>query len=95
MPEQVNSIEATKNRKLQYVLWMLGAFIWYTLALFDPLIRGPKLWLMFLCMGLASSVCALKLRNLIHGNGWVFPYSNTILLWVVGIETLLYLWFSH
>jgi|GEM_PF-3372078 hypothetical protein len=95
MPEQVTSTEGKKNRKIQYMLWMLVAFIGYTLSLFDPSIRGPKLWLMFFCMGFASWVSALKLRNLIHGNGWVFPYTNTILLWVVGIEALLYLWFSH
>jgi len=95
MTEQMNSIAGKKDRKLPYVLWMLAAFIGYTLSLFDPSIRGPKLWLMFFCMGSASSVSALKLRNLIHGNGWVFPYTNTLLLWVVGIEALLYLWFSH
>jgi hypothetical protein len=37
----------------------------------------------------------LKLRNMIHGTGWVFPHTNTTLAWVVPIEVLLYLWFSH
>ena len=95
MPEQVNSIEGKKNRKVQYVLWMFVAFGQYVLSLLDPSIRGPRLWLIFLCSGFASSVSALKLRNLIHGTGWVFPRTNTILIWVIAVKTWLYLWFSH
>jgi hypothetical protein len=95
MPEQVNSIKGKKDRKIQYVLWMLGAFGCSALSLVEPSIRGPKLWLMFFCTGFASSISALKLRNMIHGTGWVFPRTNTILIWVVPIEILLYLWFSH
>jgi hypothetical protein len=95
MTEQVNSLEAKKSHKLHYVLWMLASFIWYALSLLDPSVRGPKLWVIFSCSAIASSVAALKLRNLIHGSGWVFPRTNTILTWVVAVETLLFLWFSH
>ena len=85
----------TQNSKTQYVLWMLGAFGLYALSLLDPSIRGPRLWIIFSCMGFATSISALKLRRLIHGSGWVFPRTNAILMWVIPIETLLYLWFSH
>ncbi len=95
MTEQVNSIEGKKNRTLQYVLWMLAAFICFALSLVEPSIRGPKLWVIFVCTGFASSISALKLRNVIHGTGWVFPRANTVLIWVVPIEVLFYLWFSH
>jgi hypothetical protein len=93
--EKATAAGGTRNPKIQYVLWMLGAFGLYALSLLDPAISGPKLWTIFGCMGLATSVAALKLRRLIHGAGWVFPRTNTILIWVVPIETLLYLWFSH
>jgi len=93
--EKATSGPETKDRKLQYVLWMIGAFGLYALSLFDSSIQGPKLWAMFCCMGLATSISALTLRRLIHGTGWVFPRTNTVLMWLVPIEALLYLWFSH
>ncbi len=95
MPEQVNSIDEKKSSRVQYVLWMLAAFICLALSLVEPSNRGPKLSLIFFCTGFASSISALKLRNMIHGTGWVFPHTNTTLAWVVPIEVLLYLWFSH
>ena len=90
-----NSSGGTQNRKIQYVLWIVGAFGLYALSLLEPSIKGPKLWAIFCCMGFAISISALKLRRLIHGTGWVFPRTNTVLAWVIPVETLLFLWFTH
>jgi hypothetical protein len=95
MSEQLNLAEEKRAHKVQYVLWILVAFLWYALSLLDSVIRGPKLWVIFSCAGFASSVAALKLRNLIHGTGWVLPRTNTVLTLLVSIETLFFLWFSH
>jgi hypothetical protein len=95
MSEPLNLVEQKKGHKLQYILWMLVAFLWYALSLLDPSVRGPKLWIIFSWAGFASSVAALKLRNLTHGTGWVLPRTNTLLTLIVGIETLLFSWFSH
>lgn len=82
------------SRKAPYVLWMVGSFGLFALSLLDESIRGPKLASIFLLMAVASSICALKLRRIIHGIGWVPPHSTTVLLYIVPLETFLYLWFS-
>ena len=88
-------MEEKKNHKLSYILWMTVSFILFVLSLLDGSIRGPKLWAIATCMGIATCFSALKLRNLLHGKGWVFPGTNSVLLWVVPFEAVLYLWFSH
>lgn len=93
--ESAISGSETKNHKLQYVLWTIGALGLYVLSLLEPSIHGPMRWAIFCCMAAATSISALKLRYLIHGTGWVFPRTNTLLMWIVPIEALLYLWFSH
>lgn len=93
--ESINAIEEKKIRKFPYVLCLLSAFCVFVVSLLDPSISGIKKVLICLCMGIATSISALKLRNLIHGIGWVFPQTNTVLLWTISVEIFLYLWFSH
>jgi len=95
MTERVSSLEGTKNAKLQCVLWMVGSFGLFALSLLENSIRGPKLWTIFLFMIFATSISALKLHSLVRGTGWVFPRTHTVLLWIVPIQTFLYLWFSR
>jgi hypothetical protein len=61
----------------------------------EPMIRGLKLWAIFLCAAFAVWISILKLRYLIHRTGWVFPRTNAALLSAVVIEVWLHLWFSH
>jgi len=82
------------SRKAPYVLWMVGSFGLFALSLTDESIRGVKLALIFLLMAVASSICALKLRRIIHGVGRVPPHANTVLSYIVPLEAILYLWFS-
>lgn len=95
MIEKATSETGTKSRKFPFVLWIICATGLYVLSLLDISIRGPKLWLMFSCTAFAASIAVLKLRRLIHGTGWVFPQTETVLMGTVSIEALLYLWFSH
>ena len=95
MMETAASTGEQRNRKAPYVLWMVGSFGLYALSLLHSSIRGPRLWAMFCCTVLVSSLSALKLRRLIHGRGWCLPQTNTALMWIVPIEALLYLLFSH
>jgi len=83
------------QRRVPYVLGIVAATLGYGLSLLEPAIRGPKLWAIFLCASFAVYVSVLKLRNLIHGSGWVFPRTNTVLLVAIVIEVWLRLWFSH
>lgn len=82
------------GRKAPYVLWMVGSFGLFALSLLDESIRGVKLASIFLLMAVASSICALKLRRIIHGVGWLPPHANTVLSYIVPLEAILYLWFS-
>lgn len=94
MSEPERSFPEERTRRAPYLLLILGAILGYGLALLEPL-RGPKLWLIFSCAGFTVCVCGLKLRNLIHGIGWVFPRTTTLALLALATETWLYLWFSH
>jgi hypothetical protein len=93
--EGVGTSLVTKHRKIPYVLGMFAAMLGYGLSLLEPSIRGPKLWVIFLCASFAVWISVLKLRNIIHGTGWVFPRTNTALLTVVVAEVWMHLWFSH
>ncbi len=95
MSEQGTSVLEKGYRKSPYVLGIAAAILAYGLSLLEPAIRGPKLWAIFLCASFAVWVSVLKLRNLIHGAGWVFPRTNTVLLTAVAVEVWLHLWFSH
>jgi hypothetical protein len=86
---------ARKPRKSPYVLGIALSFLWYGLSRLDGSIGIPWLWLIFLCSAFNGWICALKLRNMLHGTGWVFPRTNSVLLYVLSSEALLYLWLSH
>lgn len=86
---------STKHQKTPYLLGMITAILGYALSLLEPSIRGPKLWAIFLCAGFAVWISGLKLRNLIHGAGWVFPRTNTALLTAVAAEVWIHVWFSR
>lgn len=92
--EQSSSLSTKEHGKSPYVMGIAAAILGYGLALLEPL-RGPKLWAIFFCAGFAVWVSVLKLRNLIHQTGWVFPRTTTALLTALAIEVWLYLWFSH
>ena len=90
MPDQ----RMSSRRKSPYILGIIGGVILYGLARLEPL-HGPKLWIIFLCSSFMAWVSALKLRNLIHGTGWVFPRTDTVLLATMTLGIWLQLWFSH
>jgi len=92
--EGVGAGSARKQRKIPYLIGMIAATLGYGLSLLDS-IRGPKLWAIFLCASFAVWISVLKLRNLIHETGWVFPRTNAALLAAVVVEVWLNLWFSH
>jgi hypothetical protein len=85
----------TKEKKVPYVLGIAAATLTYGVSLLEPRIHGPKIWIIFICAGFAVWISALKLRKILHGTGWVFPRTSTFLLWAVGIEIWLHVWFSH
>lgn len=89
------SVSEKSARKVPYVLGIAAAVLGYGLSLLEPAIRGPKLWAIFLCASFAVWISVLKLRNLLHGTGWVFPRTNTVLLAAVAVEVWLHLGFSH
>lgn len=93
--EGVGTNLATKRRKVPYLLGIIAAMLGYGLSLLEPSIRGPKLWAIFFCASFAVWISVLKLRNMIHGTGWVFPRTNTALLTAVVAEVWMHLWFSH
>lgn len=95
MNEQVTSSSMNKYRKSPYVIGILAAILGLGLSLLEPSIRGPKLGVIFGCASFAVWISVLKLRNLIHGVGWVFPRTNTVLLTTVGAEVWLHLLFSR
>jgi hypothetical protein len=93
--ESLGTSSERKHRKIPYLIGIVAAILGYGLSLLEPSIRGPKLWAIFLCASFAVWISVLKLRNLIHGTGWVFPRTNTVLLAAVVTEVWLHLWFSH
>ncbi len=95
MTEDAGSLPKKKDRKSAYVMAIAAAMLFFGLALLEPSIRGPKSWVIFLCASFAVWISVLKLRNLIHGTGWVFPRSTSALLMALSVEVWLYLWFSH
>jgi hypothetical protein len=95
MIEQAKSVPQNAHRRSPYALGIAVAILGYGLSLLEPSIRGPKLWAIFICAGFAVWISVLKLRNLIHGAGWIFPRTNVALLTAVVIEIWLHLWFSH
>ncbi|HEY3824989.1 MAG TPA: hypothetical protein VGL82_10535 [Bryobacteraceae bacterium] len=95
MTEDASSLSQKKDRKIAYVMGIAAAILFFGLALLEPSIRGPKSWVIFLCASFAVWISALKLRNLIHGTGWVFPRTTSALLIALAVEAWLYLWFSH
>jgi hypothetical protein len=95
MSDQTSTFLDRKRQKISYVLGMVVATLVYVVSLLEPSIRGPKAWAIFLCGGFVVFVCVLKLRNLIHGVGWVFPRSGNMMLCVLAAEVWLHLWFSH
>jgi hypothetical protein len=84
-----------KDRKSAYVMGIAAACIFFGLALLEPSIRGPKSWVIFVCGSFAVWISVLKLRNIIHGTGWVFPRTTSALLIALTVEAWLFLWFSH
>lgn len=84
-----------KHPKVPYVLGIVAAVLGYGVSLLEPSIRGPKLWVIFLCAGFAVWISDLKLRHLIHGTGWVFPRTNAVLLMAIAAEMWMHLWFSR
>lgn len=94
MIERNQSVKETKARKMPYVLWIVAALGFYGLALLDSTIQGLRLWAIFICGSFATWVAALKLRELLHGEGWVFPETYTALCVALGLESLLYVIFS-
>jgi len=84
-----------KHAKAAYVLAIIAAILGYGLSLLEPSIRGPKLWAIFFYASFAVWISVLKLRNVIHGRGWIFPRTNTFLLTAIVVEVWLHLWFSH
>jgi hypothetical protein len=95
MIEQAKAAPQKATRKSPYALGIAAALLGYGLSLLEPSIRGPKLWAIFIFAGFAVWISVLKLRNLIHGTGWIFPRTNAALLTAVVIEVWLHLWFSH
>ena len=93
MNEGIGAESARKQRKIPYFMGIIAAILGYGVSLLDA-IRGPKIWIIFLCASFAVWVSVLKLRNLMHGTGWVFPRTNTALLTAVVLEVWLNLWFS-
>jgi hypothetical protein len=94
MTSQIQAHEGS-HRKGPYILVIAVAMLGYGYSLIEPAIRGPKLWAVFFCASFAVWVAVLKLRQLIHGSGWVFPRTNSVLLTAVVAEVWLHLWFSH
>jgi len=90
-----NSSTVTSQRRSPYLLGIVAATLGFVLSLIEPSIRGPKLWMIFLCAFVAAVVSVLKLRQLKRGSGWTFPRTNAVLLTAVVVEVWLHLWFSH
>lgn len=85
----------TSGRKARYLLGIATAILGLVLSLFEPTIYGLKLTAISLCATLAVLVSLLKLRSLRSGTGWVFPATDSVLLWAIIVEVWLHLWFSH
>ena len=83
------------DRKAVYFLGIAAGILGFVLSLDEPKIHGLKLLAISLCASLAILVCVLKLRNLRRGTGWVFPATNSVLLWAVVLEIWLHLWLSR
>ena len=94
MNEQNQFVKKPKPRKAPYVLAIVLAWAFYGLSVLDPTLHGPRLWAIFICCSFASWIAALKLRELLHGKGWVFPETYTALCVALGLESLLYVMFS-
>ncbi len=95
MNEDASSLSQKKDRKSAYVMGISAALLFLGLALLEPSIRGPKSWVIFLCASFAVWISVLKMRNIIHGTGWVFPRTTSALLIALAVEAGLFLWFSH
>ena len=96
MTDEIPVTSSTKRQgKFQYVLTVVAATILYSLSLLDPSIHGTESWVFLVWSSFIGWVSVLKLRNLIHGTGWVFPRTNIVLLTAISIETWLYLWLSR
>jgi len=95
MSENTDSLSRRREKKIPYVLGIIAATLAYSVSLLEPSIHGTKLWAIFSLSSFAVWISVLKLRNLVHGTGWIFPHTNTVLLWVVVVVVWLHLWFSH
>jgi hypothetical protein len=74
---------------------IIGSVIFGSLARIEPAIYGFKWLLIFAFGGLAAVAGVFKLRRLIHGTGWVFPNSDTVIISALTAQCWLYLLFSH
>ena len=74
---------------------IIGSVLCDSLARMEPAIYGFKWLLIFAFGGLAAVAGVFKLRRLIHGTGWVFPNSDTVILSALTAQCWLYLMFSH
>ena len=86
------------SRRREYfvaVSAIIGSVIFDSLARIEPAIYGFKGLLIFAFGGLAAVAGVFKLRRLIHGTGWVFPNSDTIIISALTAQCWLYLLFSH
>jgi hypothetical protein len=95
MSEQNTAPSGSEVRRSPYWMGIVAAIIGYSLALEEPAIRGIKLWAIFVCASFTVWICVLKLRNVIHGTGWVFPQTTTAILFALSLEAGLHLLFSH
>jgi hypothetical protein len=93
--QESSTADTDKQRKAAYFFGIAAGILGFVLSLFEPKIHDFKLWAISLCAALAILVSILKLRNLRCGAGWVFPASNSVLLWAVVLEVWLHLWFSR
>ena len=90
--------KAQNSRKREYfvaVSPIIGSVIFDSLARMEPSIYGFKWLLIFAFGGLAAVAGVFKLRRLIHGIGWVFPNSDTVIISAMSAQCWLYLMFTH
>jgi hypothetical protein len=90
--------QAANSRRREYfvaVSPIVGSVIFDALARMEPAIYGFKWLLIFVFGGLAAVAGVFNLRRLIHGTGWVFPKSDTVIISAMSAQCWLYLIFTH
>lgn len=85
------------SRKRQYfvsISSIIVCVICDSLARMEPTMYGFKWLLIFALGGLAAVAGVFKLRRLIHGTGWDFPNSDTVIISALTAQCWLYLIFQ-